>query len=228
MHKYFDAIFEPVKKHGGRVVHLAGDSILAIWKAAQAEAGLRRQACLAALDVAKAVHRFNGSFEHLTLPTRIGVHSGQIFLGNIGAGDHYEYGPTGDTVNTTSRMDGLNKYLGTEILASADLVDQIGGILTREVGAFKLKGKAQPVVIHELLSQTEESNEKQKKAVGIFAEALAAFRRQSWDEAAEKFYHAIENSETDGPARFYLKLCEQYKQNPPQGAWDGVIPLDEK
>lgn len=228
MHKYFDAIFEPVKKHGGRVVHLAGDSILAIWKAAQAEAGLRRQACLAALDVAKAVHRFNGSFEHLTLPTRIGVHSGQIFLGNIGAGDHYEYGPTGDTVNTTSRMDGLNKYLGTEILASAELVDQIGGILTREVGAFKLKGKAQPVVIHELLSQTEESNEKQKKAVGIFAEALAAFRRQSWDEAAEKFYQAIENSETDGPARFYLKLCEQYKQNPPQGAWDGVIPLDEK
>jgi adenylate cyclase len=228
MHKYFDAIFEPVKKHGGRVVHLAGDSILAIWKAAQAEAGLRRQACLAALDVAKAVHRFNGSFEHLTLPTRIGVHSGQIFLGNIGAGDHYEYGPTGDTVNTTSRMDGLNKYLGTEILASADLVDQIGGILTREVGAFKLKGKAQPVVIHELLSQTEESNEKQKKAVGIFAEALAAFRRQSWDEAADKFYQAIENSETDGPARFYLKLCEQYKQNPPQGAWDGVIPLDEK
>ena len=100
MHKYFAAIFEPVKQHGGRVVHLAGDSILAIWKAAQAEAGLRRQACLAALDVAKAVHRFNESFENLNLPTRIGVHSGQIFLGNIGAGDHYEYGPTGDTVNT--------------------------------------------------------------------------------------------------------------------------------
>ena len=101
MHKYFAAIFEPVKQHGGRVVHLAGDSILAIWKAAQAEAGLRGQACLAALDVARAVHRFNGSFENLNLPTRIGVHSGQIFLGNIGAGDHYEYGPTGDTVNTT-------------------------------------------------------------------------------------------------------------------------------
>jgi adenylate cyclase len=228
MHKYFDAIFEPVKKHGGRVVHLAGDSILAIWKAAQAEAGLRRQACLAALEVAKAVHRFNESLENLKLPTRIGVHSGQIFLGNIGAGDHYEYGPTGDTVNTTSRMDGLNKYLGTEILASAEIVDQIGGVLTREVGAFKLKGKAQPVVIHELLSRTEESDEKQKKGAGIFAEALTAFRRQSWDEATEKFYQAIEISGTDGPARFYLKLCEQYKKIPPEGAWDGVIPLDEK
>jgi adenylate cyclase len=228
MHKYFGAVFEPVKQHGGRVVHLSGDSILAIWKAARAENGLRRQACLAALDVAKAVHRFNESFENLTLPTRIGVHSGQIFLGNIGAGDHYEYGPTGDTVNTASRMDGLNKYLGTKVLVSAELVDQIDGVLAREVGAFRLKGKNQPIVIHELLSRMEESDEKQKKACAIFAEALAAFRKQSWDEATEKFHDAIENSETDGPARFYLKLCEQYKKNPPEGSWDGIIPLDEK
>jgi adenylate cyclase len=228
MHKYFGAVFEPVKQHGGRVVHLSGDSILAIWKAARAENGLRRQACLAALDVAKAVHRFNESFENLTLPTRIGVHSGQIFLGNIGAGDHYEYGPTGDTVNTASRMDGLNKYLGTKILVSAEVVDQIDGVLAREVGAFRLKGKTQPIVIHELLSRIEQSDEKQKKACAIFADALAAFRKQSWDGAAEKFHHAIENSETDGPARFYLMLCDQYKKNPPAGPWDGVIPLDEK
>jgi adenylate cyclase len=228
MHKYFAAIFEPVKQHGGRVVHLAGDSILAIWKAAQAEAGLRRQACLAALDVAKAVHRFNRSFENLKLPTRIGVHSGQIFLGNIGAGDHYEYGPTGDTVNTTSRMDGLNKYLGTEILVSAEAVDQIDSVLTREVGAFRLKGKAQPILIQELLCRVEESDEKQKKAVEIFAEALAAFRRQSWDEATEKFHEATVNSDSNGPAHFYIKLCEQYKKNPPEGPWNGVIHLDEK
>ena len=108
MHKYFEATFEPVKKHGGIVVNLKGDSFLAIWKAARVDDGLRRQACLAALDVAKAVHRFNETLDNLNLPTRVGVHSGQIFLGNIGAGDHYEYGPTGDTVNTASRMDGLN------------------------------------------------------------------------------------------------------------------------
>ncbi len=139
MHKYFEATFEPVKKHGGMVVNLKGDSFLAIWKAARADDGLRRQACLAALDVAKAVHRFNGTVDNLDLPTRVGVHSGQIFMGNIGAGDHYEYGPTGDTVNTASRMDGLNKYLGTEVLASEEIVDQVDGLLTREVGKFYAK-----------------------------------------------------------------------------------------
>jgi adenylate cyclase len=178
--------------------------------------------------VAKAVHRFNESFDNLNLPTRIGVHSGEIFLGNIGAGDHYEYGPTGDTVNTASRMDGLNKYLGTKILVSAEVIEQIGGVLAREVGAFKLKGKTQPIVIHELLCRQEESDENQKKTCAVFAEGLAAFRGQSWDEASEKFYRAIENSETPGPAHFYLKLCQQYNKNPPEGPWDGVIFLDEK
>jgi adenylate cyclase len=228
MHEYFEATFEAVKKHGGLVVNLKGDSFLAIWKAARAESGLRRDACLAALDVVKAVRRFNESFANLNLPTRVGVHSGQIFLGNIGAGDHYEYGPTGDTVNTASRMDGLNKYLETEILASEEIVAQLDGLLTREVGKFLLKGKAQPIVIHELLGLLEEFDEKQKQNCAVFAEGLDAFRRQSWDEAAEKFQHAIKNSKRDGPAHFYLTLCAQYKKNPPAQPWAGIIPLEEK
>ena len=228
MHKYFEAIFEPVKQNGGLVVDLKGDSILAIWKASRPEAALRKQACHAALGVAKAVSQFNQSFETLKLRTRVGVHAGEIFLGNIGAGDHYEYGPTGDTVNTASRMDGLNKYLGTEILVSEEVIHELDGFLTREVGRFRLKGKAQALVVHELFCCMEESEEKQKKACAIFSEALRAFRRQSWDEAKEKFHQAIQNSETDGPAHFYINLCEQHKKNPPEGAWEGVIPVEEK
>jgi adenylate cyclase len=125
-------------------------------------------------------------------------------------------------------MDGLNKYLGTEVLASEEIAAQIDGILKREVGKFMLKGKAQPMVVHELFGRADEVEDKQKKSCEVFADALAAFRSRSWDEAADKFHRAIEFSESDGPAHFYLKLCAEYKNKPPDEHWDGVITLEEK
>jgi len=178
--------------------------------------------------VSKAVHNFNNTLENLSFPTRVGLHSGEIFLGNIGAGDHYEYGPTGDTVNTASRMDGLNKHLGTEVLVSEESVAQVDGLVAREVGRFMLKGKAQPMVAYELLGRAEDVNDSEKKLCEEFADALAAFRSQSWDEAKEKFHRLGEMRSIDGPAHFYLALCEEYKRNPPGDNWDGVIAMEEK
>lgn len=228
MAKYFEVLFEPVKQHGGLVVDMKGDSILAIWKAPQPQAALRKQACLAALDMAKSLHRFNRSFETLELPTRIGLHYGELVLGNVGAVNHYEYRPTGDVVNTGSRVEGLNKYLGTQILATEEVINQLEGLLTRELGKFRLKGKAKLIVAHELLCGWDESDEKQRRACAIFAEAMGAFRRQSWNEAIEKYHQCIEDFEEDGPSLFYVKLCEQYKENPPPEPWDGVVHLDKK
>jgi adenylate cyclase len=228
MHKYFESTFEPIKQNGGLVVDLKGDSILAVWKAARPDPALREQACHAALEVARAVSQFNRVFPSLKLPTRVGVHAGQIFLGNIGAGEHYIYGPTGDAVNTASRMDGLNKFLRTEILVSEDVIQGLAGFLTRELGTFRLKGKTQPVVVHELLCRIEEAEEDQRRRCAIFAEALLAFRRRSWHEARDQFSRVAHDSETDGPARFYMNLCEQYKKNAPAEPWEGIIPIEEK
>ena len=230
MGKYFEALFEPVRKHDGLIVDLKGDSILAIWKATHDEAALRQQACLAALDIAKSVDRFNRAVAPRGLPTRVGLHAGQLTIGTVGAVDHYEYRPTGDVVNTASRVEGFNKSLGTRIAVTDDVIRGLDGVLTRELGTFRLKGKAKPLVIHELLCRIEEADETQRQACAIFAEALAAFRRQSWDEAREKFRECIETLEleADGPSQFYITLCEQYLKNPPQETWDGVVTLEKK
>jgi adenylate cyclase len=228
MHKYFEVVFEPIKENGGLVVALEGDAILAIWKAARPEAALRKQACQAALGVARAVRRFNESLQTLNLPARIGVHAGQIFLGNIGAGGHYAYSATGDTVNTASRMEGLNKHLGTAILVSEDAIRDLDSFLTREAGTFRLKGKTQPIVVHELLCRVEESAVEQRKACALFAEGLRAFRSQAWDEAHAIFSRVIESSGEDGPSTFYMRLCDQHRRTPPEGSWEGTIDLAEK
>jgi adenylate cyclase len=228
MHEYFEATFAPIHKNGGFVVDLKGDSILAIWKAAKPEARIRQQACDAALGLARAVDEFNQRLATLKLPTRIGLHAGELLLGNIGAGEHYEYGVTGDTVNTASRMDGLNKYLGTQILVSAEVISELKGFLTREAGGFLLKGKAHPIVVHELLCRLEDSDEKQKQACAIFADALAMFRQREWAEANKKFHRCIELIATDNLAYFYLRLCNEYLKHPPEESWAGVIAMEEK
>lgn len=228
MNRYYGAVFKPVKHHGGVVSDVIGDAMLAVWAGAGPDAALRSKACLAAIDIKKELQEFRPSSDTVPLRTRIGLHSGHILLGHIGAIDHYEYRPVGDIVNTSTRIESLNKYLGTRLLASEEVVHQLDGFLSREVGKFRLVGKTKPIVIHELICRREESDEKQRRACEIFANALSAFRRQSWDEAIEKFSQCIEEFEKDGPSLFYIKLCKNYKMNPPVETWDEVVHMDKK
>ena len=162
------------------------------------------------------------------LPTRIGLHYGHILIGNIGAVDRYEYRPVGDIVNTATRIEGLNKYLKTQILVTKEVITQLNGFFTREIGNFMLAGKRKPVEIHELICRLEESDERQTKAYSIFAMAVEAFRRKSLDEAIEGFQETIDILGNDGPSAFYIKLCEHYKETVPGELWDGVIQMEKK
>lgn len=228
MNRYYETMFRQVKENGGVVSNLAGDSMLAIWVSATPDAALRDKACLAAIDINQAAHRLYGPSDPHRLNTRIGLHYGDIFLGNIGGGDHYQHSVMGDIVNTASRIEGLNKHLGTRVLVSDEVIDRLGGLLSRDLGGFRLKGKTVAIRVHELICRLEEADGKQKAGCAMFAEGLAAFRKKSWDEAAEKFRGCMESLPGDEPSRFYLRLCEQHKNHPPVEPWDGVVNMDAK
>jgi adenylate cyclase len=228
MNRYYETMFRPINQHGGFVSGVIGDSMLALWVGAGSETTLRNKACLAAVDIRKALDLLEQSQETVKLKIRIGLHCGHILLGHIGALDHYEYTPMGDIVNTASRIEGLNKHLGTGILVSEEIIRQLDGFLIRELGQFRMAGKSKPIDVYEILTRTEESNGNLRDACAIFAEGLNAYRRKFWDEAIEKFHQSIEKSGEDGPSRFYITLCENYKRNPPGEPWDEVVHIDRK
>jgi adenylate cyclase len=233
MNKYWEVLFKPVKQYGGVIFATAGDSMLAGWVTEKPDASLRNQACQAGLDIARAVDQFNESqsSDEDKLPTRIGLHSGDILLGAIGAMDHYEYGPLGDIVNTVQRIEGLNKPLRTRILVSEEVIDQLDGFLTRELGRFLLKGKIESISIYELVGRKEESNDQQRIKCMTFAKVLDPFRKGYWkeaEEAIEKFQESIKSDGEDGPSLFFLDLCKKYKEKPSREPWDGVVPMEEK
>ncbi len=228
LNTYYEAIFEPVRKNSGIISDVAGDSMLAIWATADPDATARNRACCAALDIARAVEQFNQPFDDRQLPIRIGMHSGYISLGNVGAMDHFEYRPVGDIVNTASRMEGLNKFLNTQILVSEEVMDQLDGFCKRRLGKFILAGKSKPVEVCELICKAEEFKEEQKNLCRVFARGVNAYQRQSWAEAIDFFNEALKLDNNDGPSRFYLALCEKYRADPPATHWDGTVYLNKK
>lgn len=228
MNRYFEAVCAPVREQGGMVSDITGDSVLAIWPAGILTLDLRKTVCVAALDLLAAVAQFNSAKPEYPLLTRVGLSGGPMFVGHIGAGEYSTYTPLGDIVNTASRIENLNKQLGTRLLASHLVAEGLSGILTRKVGSFQFIGKTRPVVIDELLCRESEADAMYQKAIHLFLQGLEQFYARRWDQAEESFRTCIHLRGGDGPSHFYLTLCSHYRNNPPAPDWQGTIVLTTK
>ncbi|KHE92594.1 MAG: adenylate/guanylate cyclase domain-containing protein [Candidatus Scalindua rubra] len=237
INKYYGVLIQSVQEEGyredykgggGNVSNLLADSMMATWMTDQVDIESRKKACYSALDIGIQVHKFNKVHSATPLPTRIGLHSGKIILGSIGAEGHLEYRPVGDIVNTASRIEGLNKYMKTRILLSEEVLYGIDEFLTRELGQFLLVGKSTPIVIHELICVIDDAGQNQINLCTFFSEALSLYRNQSWKLAIEKFSNICKRYGEDGPSRFYIMLCEQYYEKHFEESWAGVIRMDKK
>lgn len=208
---YYAVIFPRVKFRKGLISDVIGDAMLAVWAAQKSDAKLRVNACQAALEIKAAITRFNEQSEY-QLATRMGLHFGEMRLGNVGSHEHFEYRAVGDTVNTATRIEGLNKLLGTRILVSSQVINGVQGFFTRELGTFLLKGKAQPITVHELISRIDEINNidpSWPQFAGLFAEALDLFKNTDLLNALERFQLLQSNYPDDLPTRFYINYLQK-------------------
>lgn len=207
MNHYYATIFPQVQSRSGLISDVIGDAMLALWAKNHAEEQSRINACHAALNIVAVIQEFNRS-SRLQLPTRIGLHFGKMHLGNVGALNHYEYRAVGDTVNTSTRIEILNKLLGTQILVSSDVIENLHLFVTRNVGHFILRGKTYPIGIHELIGDKESVDCHCFSLVAQFEEALELFQTLQWEAALRAFRHINEKHPHDGPTLFYISYLE--------------------
>ncbi len=211
MNAYYGVMFPLVKKYQGMISDILGDAMFAIWPKAIHELH-RTHACLTALEILKSIDQFN-DFQPDQLPTRIGLHFGDIRLGNVGADYHYEYRAVGDTVNTATRIEGLNKLLGTRILVSAEVINSLKDFIAREIGVFLLKGKTKPIHIYELIAEiSEPQNARITTVIADFSKALKLFQQQQWSEALDAWLDIERIHPGDGPTLFYIHYLKQNNQ----------------
>ena len=205
MNHYYGVMFPQVTNHNGIISDVIGDAMVALWAKPAADIQSRISACQAALKIKAEIDCFNQSQQH-QLPTRFGLHYGEMRLGNVGAMDHYEYRAVGDTVNTANRIEGLNKLLDTHILVSANVIENLTGFSTREMGIFILKGKKLPITIFELF----EPDPYWSQLVFEFTRALKLFQNHEWPEALSVFLDIEKHYSGDGPTLFYIRYLQQH------------------
>jgi adenylate cyclase len=207
LNDYFAALDEPLQRYGADFKEFHADSVMSAWISEQSNVNVRTRACLAALEAVEAICKFNARSAPLHLGVRIGLHAGLVFLGNMGAGGRFAFRVMGDIVNTASRIEGLNKYLGTRLLATEEVVAGVDGLLLRPLGDFRLKGKQGVASVFEIMALRDGASREQTALCGRFAGAMEAFRAQRRDEACELFDAIAQAHPDDGPSRFYVEYC---------------------
>lgn len=213
MNEYYAALFPVVRRNGGWVSDVTGDAMMALWTVPRSKTDIRANALRAALEILRAVDAFEAKHQ-VKLPIRMGLHCGDMRVGFVGGREHGAYRAVGDTVNTSARLEGLNKLLGTRILVSEPLITALPGFITRPMGQFLLAGKSRPVAVHELIAPVEESTRELVGRIVRFADALALFQAAQWQEAAAAFEDLAGAFPEDGPAQFYSKIARANADNP--------------
>jgi adenylate cyclase len=222
---YFEQTTRCILEKKGTIIKYVGDAVMAAWGAPIPEPAHAMSAVEAACDLRTLTQiEVHGR----QLRTRVGINSGKVLAGNLGSSFRFDYTMIGDTTNFASRLESLNKYLGTQILISEAVREQLNSkFSTRRLGEFRVAGKAHSVIIHELLGRANAHSE-QRPWIEAFEAGLDAFRAGKFSDAAELMNRVSQlRGGSDGPAGFYLRKIA-ILQGQDLKHWNGIIELSEK
>ncbi len=224
--RYLEIVIAAVERSGGTVTDIVGDGTTCVWQSPTPERGWRVRACKAALEIEREVAAFNHRHGPPGLPTRMGLHAGWVVVGNVGGAGRFAFSVLGDTVNTASRVETLNKQLGTYLLASDAVTAGLDEFLLRPLGHFQMIGKKEVLRLAELRGLAGEPDD--AGLLRDFAEALAWFEEGHWADAARCFEAVLGDHPADGPTRFYLERARRYLSGAAALAQPAVIRLERK
>ena len=231
INQYLSPMTQIVFDEKGTLDKYIGDAVMAFWNAPLDQPDHALRACRAAVHMLERLEELKAGWRKAGYPELeigIGINTGQMVVGNMGSDVRVDYTVLGDSVNLGSRLEGTNKEYETRIIISewtrAAVKD---GIVTRRLGAVRVKGKKVPVGIYELRGLGV-PNETDAKAIAAFEAGLVASTSRDFDTARARFEEVLALWPKDGPTRNYLAELETFRTAPPPPDWDGVVSLKTK
>jgi adenylate cyclase len=251
MNEYLTACTDIVQAEGGTLDKYVGDEVVAIYGAPLALPDHPHRACVAALRVHRRVGELREKWRHegdrwpetvCRLQTRIGLNTGRAVVGNMGSDTRFDYTMMGDNVNIAARMETGAKTWGVYSMCTdatrlgCEKVDP-ARVVFRALGRILVRGRAQPVPIHELVALVEDATDPVRECIALFEQGLAKYYARDWDGAITLFRRseALEPNGADraagtgtNPSRVYIGIAESLRAVPPPLHWDGVYVMSAK
>lgn len=216
--------------NGATIDKYMGDAIMAFWNAPIDQENHRALACKSMLDMRAALEKLNLE-RGLDLKIGMGVNTGPSCVGNLGSVQRFSYSAIGDTVNLTSRIEGLTKQYGLDNLISGDAVTDLKGFIFLEIDQVRVVGRDQPVSVHFLVSHSDVEESMQMLCYRKTHQAMLASYRAGDFETAENYLSELEDAAPQGlsnlPQLYRRRISELKSTGVPDG-WDGVFTATEK
>ena len=216
---YLDRMIAIAFSHQGTLDRIVGDAVAIMFSAPVLQTDHQRLAVNCALDM----HRFTKEYCRelkakgiIFGQTRIGIHTGEVIVGNFGGKTIFDYRALGDPVNTASRLEGANKHLGTLICVSEATLSGCPDIPVRPIGRLLLKGKLIPLLVFEVIDSQVISGTDIKDYITAYE-----LMRDVQSSALEAFRQLASNMPGDGLVAFHLKRLQNGKSG-------DLIELTEK
>lgn len=227
LNDYLTHMSGEISEHAGVLDKFIGDAIVAFWGAPVNDDLHAQHAVACALAMQKTLRNLRTEWEKCGLPLlnmRIGINTGHAVVGNVGSIDRLDYTMIGDTVNLAARLEGANKYYGSEILISEFTFQRVKKMFVcRELDSVRVQGKQQSVAVYEVLAEKSHVTPEQNALCLKFSEALTAFRNQDFEQAKTLFSELVEAYQ-DGASILYLQRLETLNAN---AAFEAVYDLSK-
>ncbi|TGL90404.1 HAMP domain-containing protein [Leptospira congkakensis] len=238
LNEYLSAMTILLKKHDGVLDKYIGDAIVGIFNAPVPVSDHELKAARASVDMVMKLAELREywttnnlySKEAQMMDARIGLNSGPAKVGFMGTDALASYTMMGDTVNLAARLEAAGKDYGVNILITDPIRDSIQEeMVTRYLDLVRVKGKNEPVKIHELIGYRSLLTPNQLEAAEIYESGFNAYLNRDWDKAIQLFINSEKaKGQKDKSSRMLIERCEEYRLNPPDSSWDGVFTRTHK
>ncbi len=228
LNHYLTPMTEIVQHTKGTIDKYIGDAIMAFWNAPMDVQEHAKQACKAAVKMLQELSDLNKYFVAHNLPEMkigIGIHTDIVSVGNMGSKQRFNYTVIGDGVNLASRLEGLSKFYGVDIVVSGSVKNQVPEGHFVPLDLVAVKGKQKPVDVYELIWLGDGIPENKVEELLNISAAIDAFRAQDWTTAKRCLDKVLEHRKL---VDIYRQRIKEFEDNPPEKDWDGVFYATDK